>query len=228
MQSSRIPSETVRDPGAPISGVMKPAGSTAITIREMRRTDWPWIVRWHRDLHLHVARTMPRHLNLRISPKEAEWYASENIRLTRRARGFILVAEGSGKPVGFLAAEVAADPHPLARIEQKPNLQGKISSIFVEPGVRERGVGTALFREAELRFRAMKCDNLQLGVVAGNAVARRFYRDLGFEEFNLKLRKSVASPPRNWVEASKRRKLALRRPLAVRKVSKSRKHSGTV
>jgi len=170
---------------------------------------------------------MPRHLNPQISSKMAKWYASENIRLTRRARGFILVAEVAGKAVGFLAAEVAADPHPLARIEQKPNLQGKISSIFVEAGTRNRGVGTALFREAESRFRAMKCDNLQLGVVAGNTDARRFYRGLGFEEFNLKLRKVVARPPRDWDEVRKRRARALAHPLVAREVSTRRKKSGT-
>jgi ribosomal protein S18 acetylase RimI-like enzyme len=206
---------------------MKPAGSTTITIRDMRRTDRPSIVRWHRDLHVHVARTMPRHLNPHISPKMASWYGTENLRLTRRARGFILVAEVAGKAVGFLTGEVAADPHRLAQIEQKPNLQGKITSLFVEPGARNRGVGTALLGEAEARFRAMNCDNLQLGVVAGNADARRLYRKLGFEEFNLKLRKIVARPPRDWAEVRKRRTVALARPVATRRASETRESSGT-
>lgn len=205
---------------------MNRVGSAVIIIRDMRRTDRPWVVRWHRDLHRHVARTMPLHLNPHISAKRAEWYASENIRLTRRARGFILVATVAGKPVGFLSADVAAHPHPLARIEQRPNLQGRISSLFVEPANRNRGVGTALLREAESRLRAMRCDNLQLGVVAGNSDARQFYQRLGFEEFNLKLRKRVASPPRNWAEASKRRKLALGHPRTPRKVVRPRKNSG--
>ena len=222
MSKSRAQSETVREPRSALPRIMKPSGSAPIIIRDMRRTDRPSIVRWHRDLHVHVARTMPRQLNPQMSRKVADWYASENLRLTRKALGFVLVAELAGKPVGFLAAEVAADPHPLARIELRPNLQGKISSLFVEAATRNRGVGTALLREAESRFRAMKCDNLQLGVVAGNADARRFYRELGFEEFNLKLRKVVARPPRDWSEVRKRRMTALAHLSVVRKTSKHR------
>jgi len=174
------------------------------------------MVRWHQALHDHVARTKPRHFRPRLTPREAQVDAGESLRLLRKAEGFVLIAELNAAPVGFLMAELASFPTRHYRLELKPHLAGHIDGVFVELNARNRGIGTALFREAEDRLRAMGCDNIELGVVWGNDVARRFYRDFGFEEVALRLRKDVSTPPADWEEVRRRRRTALMKRPAKR------------
>jgi len=197
-------------------------GQDAITIRDMRASDLDSLERWYLGLMLHVARTRPQHYRLSLTLRDARWTTSEAIRRQRKARGFFLIAEVGGNPAGFLSAAVAGFPPRWARLEERPNLQGHIDDVFVEPVVRNRGVGTALFKAAEKRLRAMGCDNLRLGVVAGNTGARRFYRRLGFQDHRLGLRKDVAKPPHDWEEVVRRREKALRKRPAARGPSRGR------
>ncbi len=196
---------------------MGKAGSRAITIRNMRSSDLGSLERWYLGLMFHVARTRPQHYRLRLTSRDARWTTSEAIRRQRKARGFFLIAEVGGTPAGFLSASVAGFPPRWARLEERPNLQGFIDDVFVEPGVRNRGVGTALFNAAEERFRAMGCDNLRLWVAAGNQGAREFYRGLGFQEHRLGLRKDLGKPPGDWEEVRRLRTRAVRKRPAVRR-----------
>jgi|GEM_PF-666827 len=207
---------------------MRESESSVITIREMRTSDLASLERWYLGLLLHVAQTRPQHYRLRLTSSDGRRTALGAVRRLRKARGFFLIAEVGGTPAGFLAAAVAGFPPRWARLEERPNLQGHIDDVFVEPGVRNRGVGTALFKAAERRFRAMGCDNLRLGVVAGNEVAREFYRGLGFQEHRLGLRKDVAKPPGDWEEVRRRRKRAVRKRSAARGPSRRRASSAPV
>ncbi|MCI4347860.1 MAG: GNAT family N-acetyltransferase [Thermoplasmata archaeon] len=177
----------------------------------MRASDLAALERWYHGIYLHVARTEPRHYRLRLAPRDVRWFTFGAFRRVRMTRGFVLIAEVGGTPVGFLAAMVEDFPGRYLRLEERPNLQGHIDDIFVEPKVRNRGVGTALFMAAEKRLRAMGCDNLRLGVVAGNEVARRLYRGLGFQETKIGMRKDLARPPADWEAVRARRGRALRR-----------------
>ena len=206
---------------------MGKAGSRSITIRDMRKSDLGSLERWYLGLMLHVARTRPQHYRQRLTSRDARWTASEAIRRQRKAHGFFLIAEVGGTPIGFISAAVAGFPPRWARLEERPNLQGFIDDVFVEPGVRSRGVGTALFSAAGERLRAMGCDNLRLWVAAGNEGAREFYRELGFQEHRLGLRKDVAKPPGDWEEVRRRRKRAVRRRPATRRSPRRRRASST-
>ena len=197
-------------------------GSPAITIRDMRASDLGSLEGWYLGLMLHVARTRPQHYRLGLTSRDARWTTSEAIRRHRKAHGFFLIAEVGGTPAGFLSAAVAGFPPRWARLEERPNLQGYVDDVFVEPGVRNRGVGTALFRAAEERLRAMGCDNIRLWAAAGNKGAREFYRELGFQEHRLGLRKDVAKPPGDWEEVRRRRTKALRKRRAARRPSRRR------
>lgn len=188
-------------------------GPREVSVRDYAPSDLPRLVRWHAGLYSAITRTDRRYY-APMTVAQARPEVRESLSLLRRSRGFALVGELGGRPCGFALAEVPDLPTRHYRLTRRPNLEGRINTLFVESWARRRGVGTALVRECERRLRALGCDNVGLGVVGSNAVARRLYRELGFFEFGLRLRKDVGPPPRSWaqVEARHRRARARRRP----------------
>lgn len=66
-----------------------------------------------------------------------------------------------------------------------------LSDLAVASSARKRGIGRLLVAECENIARAAGRRWLRLGVLAGNGNARRFYKDLGFEEISLELEKNL-------------------------------------
>lgn len=177
----------------------------------MKASDLPSLKRWYLGIHRHVARTGPRYYAPRLGERDARWLSAWYVRWLHRSHSFVLLVEVGETPVGFLAAGLADAPDRHTRLEERPNLQGHIHDVFVEPQTRRIGAATALFEAAERRFRAVGCDNLRLGVAAGNASARRLYKRLGFEEHKLGLRKDLRSSSLDWEEVRRRRTRAIRK-----------------
>ena len=86
-----------------------------------------------------------------------------------------LIAELDGEVCGFLMAWRVVD-------------QLHVLNIAIAPGLRRRGVGTALLLAAARRARADGLQEITLEVRAGNRAARRFYRRHGFAETGLRPR----------------------------------------
>ena len=86
-----------------------------------------------------------------------------------------LVAEIAGEVCGFLMAWRVVD-------------QLHVLNIAAAPGVRRRGVGTALLLEAARRARAEGLREITLEVRESNDAARDFYRRHGFAETGLRPR----------------------------------------
>jgi ribosomal protein S18 acetylase RimI-like enzyme len=176
-------------------------------IRELRGADQPDLLEWHRRLYLHIGKLNPRRYQTRLSRQDVEADTKESLRLLRRARGFVLIAELEQEPVGFVMAEVLEFPPRHHRLTRRPELTGQIDTLFVEERARNMGVGTALLQAAEKRLRAEGCDNLQLGVVEENETARNLYAGLGYRELGRRLRKDVGKPPRDWEDVRRQRRL---------------------
>ena len=187
-----------------------------IDVRLMDRSDRERVLSWHRELYTDVAVTSRRHYVVRLSRHESRKDGLEALRLGRRLRGIVLIAELDRRPVGYLIAHVAGFPDLHHLRTRRPNLEGYIVEALVEKGARRRGVGAALFRDAERRLKTLGCDNIQLGVSADNLAARKFYRELGFGEFGLRLRKDVSRPPNSWAGVRSKRAQALRRAEVAR------------
>lgn len=185
-------------------------------IRELRRTDRPDLLSWHRRLYLHIGKLNPRRYQTRLSRQDAEADAKESLRLLRKAGGFVLIAELDREPVGFVVAEVLEFPHRHHRLTHRPELTGQIDTLFVEESARNVGVGTALLQAAEKRLRADGCDNLQLGVVEENEAARNLYAGLGYRELGRRHRKDIGKPPRDWEDARRKRNLVRKPPKRAR------------
>jgi ribosomal protein S18 acetylase RimI-like enzyme len=180
------------------------------SVREMRKEDFASLVGWHRGLYLYIGRLNPTRYRTRFTHSEATKDTKDSLRLLRKARGLVLVAELGGRAVGFLMAE-GPTPLPLHyQRTRRPEVIGQIDTVFVEEAVRNQGVGTALFREAERRLRARGCTHLILGVVAENEVAQQLYQNLGFSPLGMRMMKPIARRPATWKEARARARSATR------------------
>jgi ribosomal protein S18 acetylase RimI-like enzyme len=90
-----------------------------------------------------------------------------------RAKGFpIRVAEVEGKPVGYLVCRVEDD---VVWVEQ----------LYVAPGHRRRGIGSALYAEAERLCRELGGDTVYNWVHPNNDAIIAFLAKRGYTVLNL-------------------------------------------
>jgi ribosomal protein S18 acetylase RimI-like enzyme len=71
-------------------------------------------------------------------------------------------------------------------------LEGSVLGQFVSPAYRDRGLGGQLLQLAEEWARGQDLPCLCLFVGAGNAVAQRLYRSLGYEVEGLRMSKTLS------------------------------------
>jgi ribosomal protein S18 acetylase RimI-like enzyme len=64
-----------------------------------------------------------------------------------------------------------------------------IFELFVAEGTRGQGVGRALIAQCEEWARARNYKSIQIGVLAGNARAAKIYRESGYADYAIELRK---------------------------------------
>ncbi|MEO6062564.1 MAG: GNAT family N-acetyltransferase [Thermoflexales bacterium] len=79
-----------------------------------------------------------------------------------------LLAQAGGEPVGFLTAD-------------RGNLSGYVAQVGVTPGLRRRGLGSALVVEAMRRMREAGARVVHLTVNVNNPGAAQVYVNLGFD-----------------------------------------------
>ena len=88
----------------------------------------------------------------------------------RRAEA--LVAEWNGTPVGF-----AVWYYSFSTFLGRPSLY--VEDVFVEPAMRGRGIGKAVFAHLASRAVAQGCGRMEWSVLDWNAPSIAFYRSLG-------------------------------------------------
>jgi GNAT superfamily N-acetyltransferase len=86
----------------------------------------------------------------------------------------VLVAEAGGEVVGFVTVLV------LPRFEVD-DLFARITSLVVEAGVRERGIGRLLMQAAEAQARAAGASWLEVTAGHHRPDARRLFESLGYD-----------------------------------------------
>ena len=87
--------------------------------------------------------------------------------------------------IGFVHGEI--QNHPLVA----PRRIGFVTSFFVAPEYRNKGVGRELYSEMENWFKEKGCVALELDVSEGNP-AIKFYQGEGFEKYMIKLVKNLS------------------------------------
>ena len=99
----------------------------------------------------------------------------------------LLVARDEGVLVGFVTFDVETGPY------AQDATRGVVRNVFVVPGHRDRGVGSALLAAAEAELADRGVDVVRLEVLADNDAAMRFYRRAGYEPHRIEMEKSVES-----------------------------------
>ena len=67
--------------------------------------------------------------------------------------------------------------------------RGRIQNLYVEPVVRNQGLGTALLERAEADLRERGAEVITVEAMAANAGARRLYHRLGYEAHRIEFEK---------------------------------------
>ena len=88
----------------------------------------------------------------------------------RRAEA--LVAEWDGEPVGF-----AVWYYSFSTFLGRPSLY--VEDVFVNPAMRGKGIGTAIFAHLAARAVAQGCGRMEWSVLDWNAPSIAFYRSIG-------------------------------------------------
>ncbi|MBL6454453.1 GNAT family N-acetyltransferase [Belnapia sp. T6] len=87
-------------------------------------------------------------------------------------RAWALIAEWEGRPVGL-----ALWFYSVSTFDGAPKLY--LEDVFVEPALRGRGIGRAIFAELARRAIAAGCSRMEWSVLDWNAPSIAFYRSIG-------------------------------------------------
>jgi ribosomal protein S18 acetylase RimI-like enzyme len=93
-------------------------------------------------------------------------------------KALLLVAEDHKDLIGYL----------LAKIEERPPVFelrriGFISDTAVTGDIRNKGVGTRLYKESLKWFKKRNVDRVELIVATTNPISTRFWKKLGFKSY---------------------------------------------
>lgn len=83
------------------------------------------------------------------------------------------IAEEAGRVLGWINTGPSRDADTDRDV-------GELRALYVDPGSWRRGIGMALWREAEAALRAAEYESVTLWVLEANRSARRFYEAIGF------------------------------------------------
>lgn len=104
-------------------------------------------------------------------------------------QGRIFIAEtDDGSAVGWACCFVDNNE---VYVEAEMRPFGLVSELFVVESARGAGVGHALIASCEAHFRSLSLRSMTIGVLAGNANARRTYLAAGFRPYSEQLRKML-------------------------------------
>ncbi len=96
------------------------------------------------------------------------------------------LAEEGGRVVGFAAGKI--EKLPAFYIERKI---GILFQIFVEEKYRNRGVGTKLINKFISWLKSRQIKAVRLEVFPTNSAVKELYKNLGFKEFKIEMRKKI-------------------------------------
>jgi ribosomal protein S18 acetylase RimI-like enzyme len=107
--------------------------------------------------------------------------------------GQVFVAEENGRLTGFVCVWTRI---PSEELDDDPREYALVSDLVVLSRHRGRGIGRALLQRAEEHARGQGTQVLRIGVLAKNTGAQALYRQLGFEDYFVQLRKPLERSPR--------------------------------
>jgi GNAT superfamily N-acetyltransferase len=127
---------------------------------------------------------------LRHGAEMASEYLEQMHARCRDYSGAIFVAEESGEIIG-LAMILARVPY--ESLDEPPGDYALVAELVVLDGHRHRGIGKALLQVSEQYARSAGANELRIGVLSQNQVARDLYVRQGFIPYSEMLAKPLTS-----------------------------------
>ena len=118
----------------------------------------------------------------------AEPYLDHVLARVAEHAGRVFVAEVGQAVVGFIAVLGRVLPEAP---DDEPIAHAYVSDLVVLPEHRGQGLGRQLLAAAEAHARTLGTQRLDIGVLWKNPAAARLYRNFGFTDFRIQLRKRL-------------------------------------
>jgi len=126
-----------------------------------------------------------------IWPETAGGYADEIISEVAAGAGAIFLAESTaGDAIGYATCLRKYEDDRIIAESARSYLY--VSDLYVADAWRGKGIAGALIEAAAAHGRALNLDQMRIGVLAANAGARRAYAKVGFEDYEMFLRKRLS------------------------------------
>jgi predicted HTH domain antitoxin/ribosomal protein S18 acetylase RimI-like enzyme len=142
------------------------------TTRPATKDDLDTILTFRKRLQRHLTDSNPRIWRRNMESDALRDEALEEI--TGPAR-WTIIAEHNHAPIGHISGRV------VTRTDEEPATIGAITTMWVEPNHRNRGVGTTLVRSLLDKLTQAGAQDITLRIVNGNAEAQSFWAGLGFQ-----------------------------------------------
>ena len=164
----------------------RPASNDQIHLRPARAADRPELVCFMASLNeTESAYQADRALGEAAADSHLAYLEG----LVETQEGFITVAVGGDRLVGFLVAMVEAEDGTY--IVPEARCFGYVSDLFVAPAARGKGIARALMADAEARFRAQGLTNARVCALVDNKAAVAAYEALGYAPMDVLLKKEL-------------------------------------
>lgn len=156
-----------------------------MTIREAKESDLKAICELSNEINAEHYTYMPHDF---VEPDGSQRDEPYWLGFLSNDNSAVFVAEESGRLVGAVAVSVSSSaPQPFLTFRSR----GHIATIVVTESYRGRGIGRELMSSAEAYAIENGAEDIKLEVMAFNADALDFYRELGYGNFSFRLSKSL-------------------------------------
>lgn len=161
--------------------------TTPIEIREAGEADRDILLGFHRSLYeLHRDEVVAVDVLPLIEYRDYARALEDDVATLLADRySHILIAESEGMAVGYITGRTMVEPR---RVLPR---RGVVDDWYVDPVHRGQGIGAALLRKIEERFRSAGCQAIESATWSSNEGARRAHDSLGFQEIRVIYRKRL-------------------------------------
>ena len=155
-----------------------------VQIREYAETDTPGLIALIRELQESEVALYER---MKPVADMGQWYIDLLTKKCAEDEGVILIAEENGEALGYAVVLTRSVEDGTA--DEIAYDYAYVVDLAVARHARRRGIGRLLLDDCERRAREAGRDDLRITVLALNAGAHSLYRDFGFDDLLINMRK---------------------------------------
>lgn len=161
-----------------------------VIIREYNNTDYQFLVRCMNSMQQHISFIDPFKRSLLPPDFQPRQWVANIFKKIKKTKGAIFIAEHMGKPIGCVVGIIKQSTRE-DHLDTSPFKDGRIIELFVESAFRGKNIGALLTKRIEKFFLIKGCKFIQLGCLATNIGAYKFYIKHGYKDWNIDMWKKL-------------------------------------